>query len=467
MHRLSGRTLWFLTAFTLVGLLIIALAAARATSDYSDSMNWLSHSLRVETEIAEIRSNLFAAQNGRFQYVFADQPEGLPQYREAADAVTAQLAQLRSATADNPAQRSLLTSLSAVIDQQLITLRTSTEMKLQGGSTELQDQFSNTIHGLSQATSADLDSLQREEKKLLSVRRIISEKTYRTQKVVLSVSFLVVLLFCVLSFAELMFQLRERQNAELVVRRLNGRILQVQDEERRKLARDLHDGIGQIFTALKMSLVQVSRADSSSLHSSDALSECMHLVDEGLSQSRTLSYLLHPPMLDEVGFAAAASWLVDGFSERSKIKTTLDVPHNLKLARELELTLFRVLQEGLTNIHRHSESDRAEIVVTSGSGTVTMTIKDSGKGISEKTLENFKNTAAPSGVGLAGMRGRVADVNGTLELEPANPGTIVRVCVPFVPAPRPVATIPKPSLEQLQPASAPKQDSPTPSPLNP
>lgn len=466
MHRLSGRTLWFLTAFTLVALLVIALAGARATLDYADSMNRLSHSLRVETEIAEIRSNLFAAQNGRFQYVFADQPEGLQQYRAATDALTAQMSQLRRVTADNPAQRSLLASLTALVEKQLITLRTSTEMKLQGGSVELQDQFSNTIHGLSQSTSAALDSLQLEEKKLLTARRVISEKTYRTQKIVLSVSFLVVLLFTVLSFAELVFQLRERQNAELVVRRLNGRILQVQDEERRKLARDLHDGIGQTFTALKMSLVQVSRSDSNSVHSSDALSECIHLVDEGLSQSRTLSYLLHPPMLDEVGFAAAARWLVDGFSERSKIKATLDVPHNLKLARELELTLFRVLQEGLTNIHRHSESDRAEVVVTSGSGTVTMTIKDYGKGISDKTLQNFKNATAPAGVGLAGMRGRVADVNGALELESANPGTIVRVCVPFVPAPRPVTAIAKPSLDELQPASTPEQDTASPSHLN-
>ena len=237
--------------------------------------------------------------------------------------------------------------------------------------------------------------------------------------------------FTILNFSELVIQLRERQHAEQVVRRLSGRILQVQDEERRKLARDLHDGIGQLFTALKMTLSQAARAQSNSPKDSQAISESLQLVEEGISQSRTLSYLLHPPMLDEIGFSAAAKWLVDGFSDRSKIAVSLDIPADLKLPRELELTLFRVLQEGLTNVHRHSGSSRAEVVVAVKSGAIVMTLRDYGKGIPETVLQNSKTSGAPSGVGLGGMRGRIADMDGTLDLESPEQGALLRVTVPL------------------------------------
>ena len=300
-------------------------------------------------------------------------------------------------------------------------------MKNKGGSTELLQEFSTTGQDLSQQVLSKLASLRQEEQRLLGMRTIISDRTYATQKLVLSISFVVVLLFTILNFIELIFQLRQRQNAEQVVRRLSGKILQVQDEERRKIARDLHDGIGQTFAALKMELTQMARSDSHP----KILANAIELVDEGLNQSRTISYLLHPPMLDEVGFSAAAKWLVDGFSQRSKIAVTLDVPDDLKLPKELELTLFRVLQEGLTNVHRHSGSDKAEVVVAATSRSVIITLADYGKGIPAQVLENFKTTKSPAGVGLAGIRGRVADIDGTLELECPGQGTVLRVTIPY------------------------------------
>jgi len=451
MRRVSERSLWYLTSLTLLALLIVGFATARSMSRFADSMNAVSHTRQVETAVESIRGNFYSAQDSCLEYVFAGHQEALQQFETAADALPAQFAGLRKLTADNLSQQSLLASLEPLINQQIAFLRTSAAMKNKGGSTELLQEFSTTGQNLSEQVSSKLASLHQEEQKLLGMRTIISDRTYATQKLVLSISFVVILLFTILNFQELMVQLRERRNSEQVVRRLSGKILQVQDEERRKLARDLHDGIGQIFAALKMELVQLSRSDSHS----KILASSIELVDEGLNQSRTISYLLHPPMLDEVGFSAAAKWLVDGFSQRSKIAVTLEIPRDLKLPRELELTLFRVLQEGLTNVHRHSGSDRAEVVVAANFRCIVMTVTDHGKGIPAAVLENFRTSKSASGVGLAGMRGRVADIDGKLELECPGLGAVLRVTIPcaqVVEPRRPSAT--RPPLDEVQPPSA-------------
>jgi len=451
MRRVSERSFWYLTSFTLIALLVVGFGTARSISRYADSMNAVSHTRQVETAVESIRGNFYSAQDSCLEYVFAGHQEALQQFETAADALPAQFAELRKLTADNPSQQSLLASLEPLINQQITFLRTSTAMKNSGGSTELLQEFSTTGENLSEQVSLKLASLRREEQKLLGMRTIISDRTYATQKLVLSISFVVILLFTILNFLELMKQLRERRNAEQVVRRLSGKILQVQDEERRKLARDLHDGIGQIFAALKMELTQLTRSDSHS----KVLNSAIELVDEGLNQSRTISYLLHPPMLDEVGFSAAAKWLVDGFSQRSKIAVTLETPRDLKLPRELELTLFRVLQEGLTNVHRHSGSDRAEVVVAAVSQAIVMTVTDHGTGIPAAVLENFRTSKSASGVGLAGMRGRVADIDGKLELECPGQGAVLRVTIPcaHVVEPRKPSSSPPP-LDEVQPLSA-------------
>ena len=451
MRRVPERSLWYLTSLTLLAFLIVGFATARSMSRYADSMNAVSHTRKVETAVESIRGNFYSAQDSCLEYVFAGHQEALQQFETAVDALPAQFAGLRKLTADNPSQQSLLASLEPLINQQVAFLRTSTAMKDKGGSTELLQEFSTTGQNLSEQVSLKLASLRQEEQRLLGMRTIISDRTYATQKLVLSISFLVILLFTILNFLELMVQLRERRNAEQVVRRLSGKILQVQDEERRKLARDLHDGIGQIFAALKMELVQLSRSEPQS----KTLASSIELVDEGLNQSRTISYLLHPPMLDEVGFSAAARWLVNGFSQRSKIAVTLETPRDIKLPRELELTLFRVLQEGLTNVHRHSGSDRAEVVVAAAWQSIVMTVTDHGRGIPAAELENFRTSKSASGVGLAGMCGRVADIDGKLELECPGQGTVLRVTVPcaLVVAPRRPSATPPPR-DAVQPPSA-------------
>src|SRR5258708_18758850 len=256
MRRLSERSLWYLTILTLLALWIVGVATTGSMSRYADSMNAVSHTRRVETAIESIRADLYWAQHGCLAYVFAGQAEGLQQFEFAASALSAQISELRKLTADNPSQQSLLASLEPLLNQQIAFLRTSAAMKDKGGSVELLQEFSADSQSLSQQAFAKLESLRAEERKVLSQRTSISDKTYATHKLVLSISFVVVLIFTVLNFIELMSQLRQRQNAEQVVRRLSGRMLQVHDEQPPKVAHALHDAIGHIFTPLKLHLNQ-------------------------------------------------------------------------------------------------------------------------------------------------------------------------------------------------------------------
>jgi signal transduction histidine kinase len=243
-----------------------------------------------------------------------------------------------------------------------------------------------------------------------------------------------------MDFRRLNIELGNRKAAEAAVRRLSGRVLQLQDAERRKVARELHDSIGQYFASLAMNLELLQNPRLTDAKKEELLTQSLEVVQQGTAEARTLSYLLHPPLLDEAGFASAARWYVDGFAERSKIHLLLEVDSNLgRLSPDVELVLFRVLQECLTNIHRHSGASRAEIRVMRNKD-VTLTIEDFGKGIPEDLLEEFRTTNTGTGVGLAGMRERVREIGGVLDITSAGSGTRVQVVVPAEGAPQPNET---------------------------
>jgi signal transduction histidine kinase len=146
---------------------------------------------------------------------------------------------------------------------------------------------------------------------------------------------------------------------------------------------------------------------------------------------RTLSYLLHPPLLEEAGFYSAARWYIDGFSKRSNLKVNLELPDRTgRMADVVELTLFRVLQEGLMNAHRHSGSSRVDVRVENGKSTITLQLRDYGKGLSKTLLERFRNTGSAAGVGLAGMRERVTELGGQFEVQSDQSGTALMVVLP-------------------------------------
>jgi signal transduction histidine kinase len=230
-----------------------------------------------------------------------------------------------------------------------------------------------------------------------------------------------------------------RRTAELEctnqgLRDLSRRLLQVQDEERRRIARNLHDSTGQVLAALSMSLSSLRRqASKTSPPISAALAENEELVKDLTHELRTLSHLLHPPLLDEVGLASALRWYAEGFEGRSSIRTRLEMPaENGRLAPEMETALFRVVQEGLTNIHRHSASPSATIRVDRLSDRVALEIEDQGRGIPPERLEKIRS-GAQAGIGLRGMRERIEELGGKFEIASNATGTRVKVTLPLLP----------------------------------
>jgi signal transduction histidine kinase len=221
---------------------------------------------------------------------------------------------------------------------------------------------------------------------------------------------------------ELESKVEQRTNA---LRRLSSHLMHVQDEQSRRIARELHDSIGQYLAALGMNLAQFEKAKGPK--TAETLAECRELLGRCVIETRTLSHLLHPPLLEEAGFASAARDYVEEFARRSGIETdiSLDLPY--RLPDDTEILLFRVLQESLTNIHRHSGSNRAKIRAGMDGEVVSLEIRDYGHGISPEVLENFRTSGNGVGIGLAGIRERLREVDGKLDLSSTKDGTILRV----------------------------------------
>lgn len=215
------------------------------------------------------------------------------------------------------------------------------------------------------------------------------------------------------------------------LRGLSVRLLKAQDEERRRIARELHDGVGQLLAAMTMSVPKLL-ANNSNLdeESIKIVKEVESLIEEALRDIRTMSYLLHPPLLDEIGLAPALQWYVGGFSERSSIGVQLEMDPELgKLPRDIDLSLFRIVQECLTNIHRHSGSPTANISLSRFGNDVILKIRDEGNGIPPEV--NQKITSGDSvGVGIRGMRERLRQFGGRLDVQSDSKGTIVTAVLP-------------------------------------
>src|SRR5467141_3781568 len=224
----------------------------------------------------------------------------------------------------------------------------------------------------------------------------------------------------------------DRKQAEEELRRLSGQLLRLQDEERRRIARDLHDSTGQDLVALATTLSQLhALIPSSSRKSRSLASQCQALADQCIRDVRTLSYLLHPPMLDEAGLEDAIRHYAGGFTERTGIEVELEIAPRLgRMKPHAELALFRVVQESLTNIQRHSGSLKAKIRTERGPGKFTLEISDKGSGISGSLRRRNGKTPFGFGVGIPSMHERVALIGGQLDIESSGGGTTVRVTMP-------------------------------------
>ncbi|HUB02573.1 MAG TPA: response regulator [Terriglobales bacterium] len=236
-------------------------------------------------------------------------------------------------------------------------------------------------------------------------------------------------------FAELhrRAHLLEGLNREL--RRLSSRLLTAQDEERRRFSRDLHDGIGQELAAAKIMLDGMAQRPAKA--QGKAAGEVSEIIDRAIQQVRSMSHLMHPPLLDEGGLFSALRWFLDGMSERSGIQTSLDLqPSEFpRLAPQLERGVFRIIQEALTNVFRHSEARKASVTLVQRDSGLWVTICDDGKGVDELTSQLRPGSI---GIGIGGMRERARELGGELRVRNASPGTVVEVVIPsIVAAPQP------------------------------
>ena len=225
----------------------------------------------------------------------------------------------------------------------------------------------------------------------------------------------------------------DHREAEDSLRLLSHRLMRLQDEERRRIARELHDSTGQCLTAIRMHLETVRRAvPGLPENAAKALDQAVSTCQTCTADIRTISYLLHPPLLDEVGLVPALDWYVSGFSERSGIHVTQQISGPaVPLSKDLNTALFRIIQEALVNIHKHAESKEAGVHLYSRNNTLVLEISDNGKGFDPSLLQGRREGVRGLGVGLTGMRERVRQLHGTLEIAAANPGTLVRATFPI------------------------------------
>lgn len=410
--------------------LLIASAAFCGYTIYrlEASEQWLHHTYNVQLGIAGIEHSLTKAGRGRTAFVESSDPASLEDFEDASAAVPRQLANLRQQIADNPGQIARLDALAALAQQRLQILQKSVDLKKSGQSDPAaQTRFTLELVRAGIDTASTADAMQRAEDALLQKRSSLTSTLLSLTLAAIFATFAVSAVLFWINDRMLGRQLHERQAAEHNAQLLSTALMRIQDEERRKFSRELHDSLGQTLAAAKM----LADSVSSRLPEDAVLTQLCKLLENALKETRTLSQLLHPPLLDEVGFMSAAHWFMEEFSRRTGVN--VDFRHDPdfpELPKNVELTLFRILQEALTNVHRHANSSQARVELNRQGNQVRLAIRDYGVGFPEEKLARFQSNGSGVGVGLAGMRNRVREQGGTLSVTSESTGTIVLAELP-------------------------------------
>ncbi len=227
-------------------------------------------------------------------------------------------------------------------------------------------------------------------------------------------------------------EITDQKRLEESLHSLTRKLLRAQDEEQRRIARDLHDSISQYHAALKMNLLRLRRKRLDPGQRGELLAQSMELLERCMSETRTISYLLHPPLLEEMGFASATRWYIQGFAQRSGIKVNLKLLPDLdRLPAAVEIALFRVLQEALTNVHRYAHSSTVDVEIERTDLEITLQVRDYGRGIAREKLRRLRQRDDASGLGIPSMRERIQELGGNLDIESSQQGTIVRAEIPL------------------------------------
>jgi len=439
MKMPSSRKANIALALALVLLCLGGVAAGWVIFRLYAAQALVRHTLEVEVAIGDLESKLTDVGRSRVAYNTTGAPESLSAFSDAVNTVRPALARIRELTRDNPSQQALCNRLEANANQRIAASQQSIELK---GQTQLSLQkvlqADFEVARTASDTAAITQEMKQNEKNLLEQRTRVSNLLFRSVLGILAVSFVLSAFMFWLHYHLLNREVRERREAEKQLRGLSLELMRVQDEEHRRFARELHDGVGQTLAAAKMAVDLPTNAQLDISQRANLAT----LLDDAILQTRTISYLFHPPLLDEIGFSSAAKWLIEGYAQRASINISADIPQpEHRLPQNLELTLYRVLQESLNNIQRHSRSSRAQVILRIDRNIVTLRIKDFGRGIPSEKLAAFQSNGKSTGVGLLSMKERVREQSGELEIGSHATGTEIVVKIPYSPrvAPNSVA----------------------------
>jgi len=421
-----------------VGLAFLVLSAAAAgvtIVGLRSSLQRVDHAHDLQVTLADLESTLSTAGRAQTGYLTSNDTRFLDQYQTQVNQVSGKLDQIRSLIQDVPDHEQWYARLVLLADRRLALMRTSVEDRREHKDDDgLQMELTRQRVVVADEMNSAFQEMEGREEEAFDRRLDVSSLLFIAILSIVAATFAISVGFLYLNYRLLRSELRERQRAEKLaldsqesLRLLSTRLLHVQDEERRKFSREVHDSLGQYLNLVKMSLSTLANR-----YSAAELSESLEYLDRCIAETRTISYLLHPPLLDEMGFAFAAKWYLDGFAQRSGIQVTSEIPDDtVRLPHSVELALFRILQECLTNIHRHSGSARADVSIERTAHEVMLRIRDYGKGISPELLERFRASGSHTGVGLAGMRERAREQGGHLDIESSENGTTVTVKMAF------------------------------------
>jgi signal transduction histidine kinase len=426
---------WGSLIFTLLLLAVTGVIGFITVNRVKTTRDQVLHTYGVRGLLKDLRADIGESHANFDLYQLSRNPGEAIQLEQQAQEQARILDRLTQLTADNPAQQGRLAVFAPILQQDFAQLRACVAggRCLDPGSSTKRDSM-NEISARRGTMSALLRSMEVKEDDLLQTRLNTWQRMFVRLVAVLVGSFSLALVLLVYNLRLLMDEIELRRKQELIERKntesyrmLSARILELQDVERRRIARELHDSVGQYLAALKINIGQMQRRDAASNSGvQPRLTESLDLADRAISEIRTISHLLHPPLLDELGFNSAAQWYADGFAQRSGVKVELKLTEITKrLPRQIELALFRVLQESLTNVHRHAKATSVEIEVVCTDDEVILNLHDDGKGIPRKVLDGY-HAGEAGGIGLAGMRERLAELGGTLQVDSGPNGT--RIC---------------------------------------
>lgn len=415
-------------AAAIIFLLLSSCSAYLAFNRLKTEENWVRHTRDVQSALAQYAMTIARAGRLRAEYVESGDPLLLQQQAEQVSQVRNEVASIQRLTTDNPQEQTNCRKLADLTEQRIALMDQAIALRRARESTLLaQNAITKQIVASADAIDVITQRMYYEEEQLLAERQArVSTSSSVIEAILITSLFLAFVLFLI-HHQLLTDQVAARSRAESAQRALSARLLTLQDAERRKFARELHDSVGQHLAALKMAISMLQEK----LPGDAILKDCEKMLDDSISETRTISHLLHPPLLDEAGLNSASRWFVEGFGKRSGIAVNLDIVDGVgRLPEAIELVLFRVLQESLTNVHRHSGATQANVSLRSDGEEVILRVRDYGRGMPPAVIQSFQESGSAGGVGLAGMTERIREIGGSLEISSSASGTEIVARLP-------------------------------------